>query len=302
MGKKVIIVEFGKLLVDFIDGKMILRPNLDELMNKLSFAKKNGVEVILETKSNMKESKEIGQEQLLERFFQLKPEFRTIFDVKDRSKAIDESEQYESKLYIGSETPFDKEKFFVEGNRHISSPDRSFYENLEARGYSFLGEGLEYSVNEEQLKAIMECAEISKKHPEILPMLRDFLEQARKDPGCDMMYSAIDSFIEGKYVSENHFKKGKYSEAYSEYKSKLSDLENEMWVESNLVAEEPVVIDLDEHLKSDTFDIYEGIELPAQTELQKKDAELSSLEAEEQIITEAEALIGKQTEKSGEQK
>ena len=34
--------------------------------------------------------------------------------------------------------------------------------------------------------------------------------------------------------------------------------------------------------------------------LQKREAELSSLEAEEQTISEAEALIGKQTEKEGQ--
>ena len=65
---------------------MGLRPNLDELIDKLQEAKKQGIDIILCTTARGK---------WVERFLTLKPEFRTLFDKmltydnKDEWKSID---------------------------------------------------------------------------------------------------------------------------------------------------------------------------------------------------------------------
>lgn len=74
--KKVIILDLDKTLINGVKGTynetiMILRPNLDKLIFKLKEAKNKGIDIILCT---------TAQKQWVNRFFSLKPEFKTLFD------------------------------------------------------------------------------------------------------------------------------------------------------------------------------------------------------------------------------
>ena len=71
------------------DGAMMtLRPNLDELVSKLQEAKKNGIDIVLCT---------TARNRWIERFLELKPEFRGLLDKmltrdnEDEWKYIDET-------------------------------------------------------------------------------------------------------------------------------------------------------------------------------------------------------------------
>lgn len=188
--------EFGKNGGDSVT----LRPDIDDLIEKLLEAKKHGVEIVLCT-----DASEIG----VERFFLLKPEFEKVFDrVITREDYMDiqakfpvDTPEYEA-LCTGSQ----KTGVLLEYDSVLFIDDQAEH-----------GKGLIYTYNAVQgLKtdisyfnvgryelpdsnSMFRFIEASRIDPNMRELFNEYLKVLRSEKGCKTMCSAIDVFMKKDY-------------------------------------------------------------------------------------------------------
>lgn len=256
---------------------MVLRPNLDKLINKLKEVKKQGIDIILCT---------TARDSWVERFLNLKPEFRDVFDKKYTRDNEKEWREYCKEKYP-IEYKAQKENINLERLKPITTfgydsvlyIDDNKIDNIRLKLLFEIGEGkLEKDVTHftafgfyggriEWLDMLV-YEKLAKINIEFSQILEEYLETERNNKGCEMMCLAIDEFvnkefkiglnlIDDDYVEENNIFNKKL-EILQERLEKLSDkLKNEI---------EKDILDLSKYevnkiLNTDKKSPYEGIEV-----------------------------------------
>ena len=216
---------------------MVLRPHLDELISKLQEAKKQGISIVLCTTAN---------EPWVERFLTLKPEFRELFD---RILTRDNEDEW---LYFDKEqNPVEYEAQQVNYNILSSKPVTTFgYESI-----LFIDDN---GMEGERLKELFEFAQgkLEKdvtyfsgfgfdagyidlidmlrykkaviQNPEIAQTIAQYLSIERNNPGCNMMCSVIDTFMNKASTHSLTLADEEYSEKYKKFRKEIRLLADEL--------------------------------------------------------------------------
>lgn len=256
---------------------MVLRPNLDKLINKLKEVKRQGIDIILCT---------TARKSWVERFLNLKPEFRDLFDKKYTRDNEKEWREYCKEKYP-IEYQAQKENINLEKLKPITTfgydsvlyIDDNKIDNIRLKMLFEIGEGKLkkdvthftafgfYGGRVEWIDMLV-YEKLAKINIEFSRVLQEYLETERNNKGCEMMCLIIDRFvnkefkiglnlIDDDYVEENNIF-NKNLEKLQERLEELSDkLKNEV---------EKDILDLSEYevnkiLNTDKKYPYEGIEV-----------------------------------------
>lgn len=239
--KKAIILDMDNTLINGVkrtdnENVMILRPNLDELICKLKKAKDNGIDIVLCTTS---------REEWVNRFFLLKPEFKTLFNklfTRDNEKEwMNYSEErypleYNARSkninleYSKPVTTFGYDSIlFIDDNKIEEVRLQILFELTENKlekdvtffsGFGFYG-GSNYEKISSYKKLASQNAEFSK-------ILEEYLETEKNEPGCNMMCSIIDKFINKKFQAGLTLADKDYIEDYKIFNAKITRLKEEL--------------------------------------------------------------------------
>lgn len=232
---------------------MMLRPNLDKLIEKLKEAKENGIDVVLCTTAT---------QPWVERFLELKPEFREVFDRiltrdnEDEWKYFSEEEhpiEYEAKskdINVGSGKPVTTFGYnsilFIDDNRTEGERLKRLFdigqEKLSADVTFFTG----YGFYPPEVSEIFQFTEAAKRDDELARIVPEYLQTLRDENGCLIMCTAIDDFMKKEYNPGLIFVDDRYEEQYKEYKKSAHSLSEEI---------EDKMYDLEDKLKIDFFDL-----------------------------------------------
>ncbi len=239
--KKAIILDMDNTLIDGInktdkESIMILRPNLDKLIIKLKEAKKKGIDIILCT---------TARDLWVNKFFSLKPEFKILFDklfTRDNEEEwMNYSEEeypleYKARSeninieYLKPVTTFGYNSvLFIDNNRTEGMRLQILFEITENKiesdvtFFSAFGfyEGRNY-------KEIMNYKKLASQNTEFLRKLEEYLNTAKNEPGCNMMCSVIDKFINKEFQPGLILVDKEYLEDYKIFSNKISLLKGEL--------------------------------------------------------------------------
>lgn len=233
---------------------MILRPNLDELIDKLKEVKKHGIDVILCT---------TARDSWVERFLNLKPEFRSLFD---KRYTRDNEQEWRD---------FSKEKYPIEYKAKNENINLEQFKPITTFGYDSVLYIDDNKIDSLRLKMLFEMGEgklekdvthftafgfyggriawsdilvyrnIASKSLGFSQMLEKYLQTERSDMGCRMMCTAIDKFIN------------------KEFKAGLTLIDEEFLAEYNMFSKRTTLLreelekfsyELKEELDDDIFD------------------------------------------------
>lgn len=239
--KKAIVLDMDETLESGVkgvynDSTMILRPNLDILINKLQEAKEQGIDIILCT---------TARELWVAKFFELKPKFKTIFDkifTRDNEEEwLNYSEEkypleYKARSkninleYMKPITTFGYDSvLFIDDNKIEEIRLKILFELTENKlekdityfsGFRFKG-GSNY-------KKILNYKKLASQRPEVAEKLEEYLNAEKNEPGCSMMCSIIDKFINKKFQAGLTLVDEDYLEDYEAYSNKISLLQEEL--------------------------------------------------------------------------
>lgn len=306
--KKAIILDMDETLERGIfDGEepiMTLRPNLDELIAKLKEAKEQSIDVILCT---------TGTQQWVDKFLNLKPEFKTVFN-----KILNRDNQNEWKNYSQEDYPLEykAEKkdmnigngkpvttfgydsvLFIDDNPAEASRLRSLFDITEGKLERDVTVFSGYGYWPPDVSEIFMFVEAGKRDEEVAKMVAEYLQNLRSENGCLIMCSVIDDFMQKEYKPGLSLVDDKYKEDYQEYKKptdelstkieeKMYDLEDELNLDFlSLVYDDSEVSQrYKEFFTTDKHYPYEGIEMAkvkTQEEIQKsvENTKLSDVDA-----------------------
>lgn len=240
--KKVIVLDMDETLESGIKGVdneliMILRPNLDKLINKLQEAKKQGIDIILCT---------TAREHWVARFFELKPEFKTLFDkifTRDNEEEwLNYSEEkypleYKARSkninleYMKPITTFGYDSvLFIDDNKIEEIRLKILFELTENKlekdviyfsGFKFNGGCIKYD-------KMLKYKKLASQRPEVAVKLEEYLNIEKNEPGCSMMCSIIDKFINKKFEVGLTLADEDYLEDYEAYSNKISLLQEKL--------------------------------------------------------------------------
>ena len=157
---------------------MILRPNLDELVNKLNEAKKEGIDVILCTTAN------IGW---VEEFFNLKPEFKDLFN-----KVYTRDNENEWRNYSANDYPFEYDAKFANINIEYMKPVTTF-------GYDSILFIDDNRIEGLRLKLLFDITDNRLNKDVTYFSALGFKGDTKNDVGCHIMCLAIDDFIKKEF-------------------------------------------------------------------------------------------------------
>lgn len=285
--KRAIILDMDETLEKGVfDGNsnqiMTLRPNLDKLIEKLKEAKENGIDIVLCT---------TAKQPWVERFLELKPEFREVFDKmltrdnEEEWKYFSEKEypiEYEAKrkdVNIGYGKPVTTFGYdsilFIDDNRTEGERLKSLFdmgqENLKVDVTFFTG----YGYYPPSVSRIFQFTEAAKRDDELARVVPEYLQTLRDENGPLIMCTAIDDFMQKEYEPGLTFVDEKYEEEYKKYKKtadglsekiedKMYDLEDRLKIDflNLLFKDDEVKAEFENFHKSDKKYPFEGIELP----------------------------------------
>lgn len=221
---------------------MVLRPHLDELIIKLNEAKQQGIDIILCTTAT---------EKWVERFLNLKPEFKIIFD-----KILTRDNENEWRN-------FSKEKYPVEYQARKENVNLEYGKPVTTFGYDsilYIDDNKMEGVRLQILFGIthgklnkdvtyfsafgfnggrIACDEmlrynkIAKQNLEFANILREYIEAEKNEQGCNMMCSAIDKFMKKDFAAGLTLVDDEYSEEYNKHQQKILALQKELQTKSN---------------------------------------------------------------------
>ena len=216
---------------------MVLRPNLDKLIDKLKEAKKQGIDIILCT---------TARDSWVERFLNLKPEFRDLFDKKYTRDNEKEWREFDKEKYP-IEYKAQKENINLERLKPITTfgydsvlyIDDNKIDNIRLKMLFEIGEGkLEKDVTHftafgfyggrvEWLDMLV-YEKLSKINVEFSQILQEFLETERNNKGSEMMCSAIDGFINKEFKIGLNLIDDDYSAEYDIFNKNLELLQEKL--------------------------------------------------------------------------
>lgn len=267
------------------DAMMVLRPGIDELIYKLQEAKKQGIDIVLCTTACIP---------WVERLFDLKPEFKMLFDTRltrdnqiywmeysERANPLEyEAKQKDFDLrYLKPVTTFGYDSvLFIDDNRTEGGRLKRLFEITQGRlekdvtffsGFGFNGG----SVN---LVQILGYKKAARQKIEIGQKLAQYLELEKGEPGCQMMCSVIDSFMSKEFAPGLTLVDEEYSEKYRLFQEKREELEEQLdelaWELEQQTGEElfgysdSELAELKEYMRTDKRYPYEGIEVEQREE------------------------------------
>lgn len=325
--KKAIVLDMDETLErGVIDGDepiMMLRPNLDALIEKLKEAKEQSIDVILCT---------TAKQQWVDRFLNLKPEFKTVFD-----RILTRDNQEEWKKYSPEEYPLEYDAVSKDTGLINAKPVTTFGYNsvLFIDNSSIEGTRLKilFDITQGKLEkdvtffsgygyyppnvyGVFEAVEAGKRDEETAGMVTEYLERLRNENGCLIMCSVIDDFMQKEYEPGLTLVDDKYKEEYREetdelyenIKEKMHDLEKKLGLKFYDIYDEPEVSQrFEEFFKTDKHYPYEGIEMSKSRTQEVKnvveDVKLSDVDA---ITNETkqlmESLKTEEKDRKGEEK
>ena len=234
--KKVIVLDMDETLESGIKGVdneliMILRPNLDILINKLQEAKEQGIDIILCT---------TARKTWVARFFELKPEFKTLFD---KIFTRDNEEEWLN---------FSKEKYPLEYEARSKNINLEYMKPITTFGYDSVLFIDDNKIEEIRLKILFELTEnklekdvtyfsgfrfngacikydkmlrykkASNQNIDFARILNEYIEIEKDNPGCQFMCSVIDKFINKKFVAGLTLEDENYIEDYNKFNKKIT--------------------------------------------------------------------------------
>lgn len=233
---------------------MILRPNLDELIDKLKEVKKHGIDVILCT---------TARDSWVERFLNLKPEFRSLFD---KRYTRDNEQEWRD---------FSKEKYPIEYKAKNENINLEQFKPITTFGYDSVLYIDDNKIDSLRLKMLFEMGEgklekdvthftafgfyggriawsdilvyrnIASKSLGFSQMLEKYLQIERSDMGCRMMCTAIDKFINKEFKAGLTLIDEEFSAEYNMFSKRTTLLREEL---------EKFSYELKEELDDDIFD------------------------------------------------
>lgn len=221
---------------------MVLRPNLDILLEKLYELKKQDIDIILCT---------TARNNWIDRFFKLAPEFKNVFDKIYSRDNEDEWRYYNKDIYplenkaqnenINLETMKPITTFgydsilFVDDNKIEELRLKMLFEmskgKLQKDVTFFTGFGFYDGVIEWD-KMLM-YKKMSNKDLEFSKKLNEYLEVERSNPGCNMICSVIDKFIKKDLIYGLNIVDDEYSKEYNVFNNRLKALKLELEELSN---------------------------------------------------------------------
>lgn len=216
---------------------MILRPNLDELINKLKQVKKQGIDIILCT---------TARESWVERFLNLKPEFRTLFD-----KKYTRDNEQEWRNFSKDEYPIEYKAKNTNINLEQLKPittfgydsvlyiDDSKIDSIKLKMLFEIGEGkLEEDVTHFTAFGfyggridwpdILVYKKIARKNLEFSQILKEYLHAERNNIGCNMMCDVIDKFVDKEFEIGLTLVDEEYLEEYNVFAKRLELLQDKL--------------------------------------------------------------------------
>lgn len=221
---------------------MVLRPNLDILLKKLYEVKKQDIDIILCT---------TARNNWVDRFFNLAPEFKNVFDKIYSRDNEDEWRYYNKDIYplenkaqnenINLETmkPITTIGYdsilFVDDNKIEELRLKMLFEMSKGKlqkdvtfftGFGFYGGVIEWD------KMLM-YKKISNKDLKFSKKLNEYLEAERSNPGCNMICSVIDKFIKKDLIYGLNIVDDEYSKEYDVFNNRLKALKLELEELSN---------------------------------------------------------------------
>ena len=244
--KKVIILDLDETLEHGIyqsrydvgnQMTMVLRPNLNILLNKLYEVKKQNIDIILCTTA-----KNIW----VDRFFKLIPKFKNVFD-KIYSRDNEKEWKYYNKDIYPLESKSQNENINLENMKPITTfgynsilfiDDNKIEElrlkilfeltngKLEKDVTFFTGFGF-YGGNIQWDKMLL-YKKISNQDQEFSKILNEYLEVERSNPVCSMICSIIDKFIKKDLTYRLNIVDEDYSKEYDIFNNKLNFLKSKL--------------------------------------------------------------------------
>ena len=221
---------------------MVLRPNLDILLKKLYEVKKQDIDIILCT---------TARNNWVDRFFNLAPEFKNVFD-KIYSRDNEDEWRYYNKDIYPLENKAQNENINLEAMKPITTfgydsilfVDDNKIEELRLKmlfemskgklqkdvtlftGFGFYGCVIEWD------KMLM-YKKISNQDLEFPKKLNEYLEVERSNPVCNMICLVIDKFIKKDLIYGLNIVDDEYSKEYDVFNNRLKTLKLELEELSN---------------------------------------------------------------------
>lgn len=258
---------------------MVLRPHLDELLEKLKEAKRQGIDIILCTSAT---------NQWVARFFRLKPEFFTIFNklythdnkqewsnVSEEQNPIEYNIRQENSLIAQGKpiTTFGYDSvLFIDDNLLEGEILKQLYEtagdhlHIDVTFFS----GFAYNGGSIAMSVMMGLKRLSTIDYEIASKMKRYIQFEDSNPGCKIMCQVIDKFIRKKFVpgltleDDNYW--DNYNNRFLRVRDALQDeLEDFAW-KANVIPGQGIFENQDqlrkealEYMSTDKTIPYEGI-------------------------------------------
>ena len=211
---------------------MVLRPHLDELLQKLKEAKKQGIDIILCTSAT---------NQWVARFFQLKPEAFVIFDKLYTHDNQEEWKNFDKNLnpveynlrrksnLISQGKPVTTFGYdsilFIDDNLLEGEILKLLFESAGTRlnkDVTFFS-GFAYNGGSVPMTTMMGIQKLSVFNYELATKMRKYIEFENNNPGCKFMCRVIDKFINKDFSSGLTLEDSSYWEMFNERFLKIRD-------------------------------------------------------------------------------
>lgn len=239
--KKAIVIDLDETLVHSYNKNnksiMILRPNLDKLIEKLQEVKIQNIDIILCTTS---------KKEWVNRFFQLKPPFEMIFD---KVFTRENEELWRN---------FKKENFPIEYNAKNKNINLEYLKPVTTFGYNqilyiddnklegtrlkILFDLTNHTLNKDVTffsgfkffrrtiiwQELLKLEKGTSNNFKIAQYLEKYIEIERTNPGCEMMVSSINYFIKKDFKAGLTLLDERYIKEYSLYENKILKLQEKI--------------------------------------------------------------------------
>ena len=258
---------------------MVLRPHLDELLQKLKEAKKQGIDIILCTSAT---------NQWVARFFRLKPEFFAIFNklythdnisewknISPEKNPIEDRISRENPLVANGKpvTTFGYDSIlFIDDNLLEGEILKQLFgkagENLK-KDVTFFS-GFAYNGGSVPMTTMMGIQKLSAIDYELATKMKKYIEFENNNPGCKFMCRVIDKFMYKDFSPGLTLEDSNYWEMFNERFLKIRDrlqdeLEELAWSVSSsygkLILSNPELLkqEAQEYMSSDKEYPYSGL-------------------------------------------